>query len=86
MWDVSSLNADSIRKQIREKPFRTIGVALLAGAWLGYEPAHRRIAMGLVRMLVMSELRGFVDALPGVASAQASFAVDQGSSISTVRA
>lgn len=55
---------EAIAKQIRERPLRSIAIAALAGAWLGYEPPRRGILLGLMRLIVMSELRAFVDRMP----------------------
>jgi hypothetical protein len=85
---------DAIAKRIREQPLRSIAMAVLAGAWLGYEPPRRSIMLGLLRMFVMSELRTFVDGLPdGYASVLgtsppigARFTVDQDAPASTIRA
>lgn len=55
---------EEIAKRIAEQPLRSVAVAALAGLWLGYESPRRGIAMGLLRMLLLSELRTFVDALP----------------------
>lgn len=55
---------EAIAKRIVEQPWRSVALAALAGAWLGYESPRRGIVMGALRMLVLSELRGFVDGMP----------------------
>lgn len=55
---------EAIAKRIVERPWRSVAIAALAGAWLGYESPRRGIVMGALRMLVLSEMRGFIDGLP----------------------